>query len=331
MRVFYDSQGYLALDQFGIEIPLTDTRISRIRAFLSEQGYEAFCIDDLGMELSLGSELLSLAHNSDYVAAVFGSISDVERTVYDTFELFDKDGNPHRYDPKKAKRPLIDLSKNALRQASGTLVASQWALQKGKGAFFLGGGFHHGMSFGGRGFCYVNDIVIAAKKILQEPKIKQIWVIDIDAHKGDGTAELCRNEERITTFSIHMAEGWPLDEPSSDEAPWLLPSDVDVPIGEGEDHIYNDRLRQGLELLETKNTPDFIFVIQGSDPYEKDQLPSSGKLKLSLEQMLERDLLVNNFVKKYKVPYVHLLSGGYGAYAHEPYINFFKNIIDQLD
>src|SRR5690606_33375644 len=140
------------------------------------------------------------------------------------------------------------------------------ALEKGE-SFFLGGGFHHAMSFGGRGFCLLNDIVIAAKWISSQKNLSNIWVIDVDAHKGDGTAELTVNDENITTFSIHMADGWPLDEDSKDSngnlKPWFLPSDVDIPIKENEEKIYLKKLEEGLLKLEKDFGPaDLAIVVQ---------------------------------------------------------------------
>ncbi len=332
MKIFFDSQDHLGLAKFGIDIPLTDSRVSIIRSFLNKIGCEALPIDRVDSYVSLDPQLLSLAHSPEYVQAVFGDTLDVEKTLCKTFELYDEAGKPNRYDPKKAVLPLARLAKHALQQAAGTLAAARWTQLNGGGVFYLGGGFHHGMSFGGRGFCYVNDIVIAANKLLESPDINQIWVIDIDAHKGDGTAELCRNNSAITTLSIHMAEGWPLDSAvdhaSSNQAPWFIPSDIDIPINDSENDQYNDKLSQGLHSLEKMNQPDYIMVVHGSDPYEKDQLPSSGKLNLTLDQMLERDMLVYKFAKKFDVPFLHLLAGGYGVYAHEPYNHFFHKLSD---
>ena len=39
------------------------------------------------------------------------------------------------------------------------------------------------------------------------------WIIDVDAHRGDGTAEIMAEHPEIKTLSIHMASGWPLDSP----------------------------------------------------------------------------------------------------------------------
>ena len=76
---------------------------------------------------------------------------------------------------------------------------------------------HHAQRAYGDGFCIVNDIVIAIRKLQAEGLVRTAWVIDIDAHKGDGTAAITLGDDSIITLSIHMAQGWPLDGKKYDE------------------------------------------------------------------------------------------------------------------
>jgi len=64
--------------------------------------------------------------------------------------------------------------------------------------------------------------------------------------------------------------------------------------------------------------PDLILVVDGADPYEHDGLPSSGLLKLSLEQCLERDNFVYHYATERNIPSAWILAGGYGERAWEP-------------
>ena len=327
MKIFYDEASNLELHNFGITIPLTDRRVQRIIDFLDSAGIPKFPIDEIDSEFELSLRWLEEVHTPNYAKAVVSNDELTEKALIDTFELFDTDGKPNRYDPSESKYPLTELAKRSLRQVRGTVLAAEQALLDG-GAFFLGGGFHHAMSFGGRGFCFVNDLVLAAKYIQKTHGIKQIWIIDVDVHKGDGTAELCCNDASIKTLSIHMGNGWPLDDevriPDYQAHPWYIPSDVDIPILNSEEDSYIERLEAGLEKLLETGEPDFIFIAQGSDPFEKDQLPSSSQIKLSEDQMLARDKLVWDLVKKLAVPHCYVMSGGYGDFSHIPFINFFK-------
>jgi acetoin utilization deacetylase AcuC-like enzyme len=154
-----------------------------------------------------------------------------------------------------------------------------------------------------------------------ENVIRTAWVIDLDAHKGDGTAVLTAEDSSITTLSIHMADGWPLDgEPYDHQGrlnPSFIPSNIDIPVAAGEDHLYVAKLKEGLEKLASAERPDLALVLAGADPYEKDELPSTGQLKLSLAQLKERDLLVYHFLQTDGIPRAYVIAGGYGEHSWE--------------
>ena len=194
---------------------------------------------------------------------------------------------------------------------------------------------HHAQRDYGAGFCLLNDIVIAIRKLQAETLIQTAWVIDVDAHKGDGTATLTHGDDSTTTLSIHMAHGWPLDGVPYDSTgkrnPSFIPSDVDIPIAAGEDHLYVSKLKEGLGKLGGLSTPDLAVVVSGADPYEKDELPSTADLKLSLEQMKQRDLLVYQFLKDRDIPRAYLMAGGYGEDCWKIYAQFLEwALLDHL-
>jgi acetoin utilization deacetylase AcuC-like enzyme len=168
----------------------------------------------------------------------------------------------------------------------------------------------------GSGFCLINDIVIAARKLQVENGVRKVWIIDTDAHKGDGTAAITAGDETLSTLSIHMACGWPLDghatRKDGTSNPAFTPSDIDIPIEAGAESDYNKRLQQGLERLAASESADLAIVVSGADPYEKDELPSTSKLNLNLEQLMARDQLVYTFLKEKSIPAAFLMAGGYG-------------------
>jgi hypothetical protein len=54
-------------------------------------------------------------------------------------------------------------------------------------------------------------------------------------------------------------------------------------------------------------------------------------LKLSLEQLQERDLLVYNFLKNKTIPSAYLMAGGYGEGSWEVYAQFLEwALLDNL-
>jgi acetoin utilization deacetylase AcuC-like enzyme len=187
---------------------------------------------------------------------------------------------------------------------------------------------HHAKADTGDGFCLINDVVTAARKAQAEDGVSPIWVIDLDVHKGDGTAALTEGDETIRTLSIHMARGWPLDRraqlPDGSLHPSHIPSDIDIPITEGEEDAYIPLLSDGLSRLQAFGHPELAIVLYGADPYEKDELPSAGGIKLSLSQMLERDQLVYRFLAARGIPRAYLKSGGYGMAAADPITRFLR-------
>jgi acetoin utilization deacetylase AcuC-like enzyme len=201
VKIFHSDLTLLNLSKFGIQIPMKDERVLKIVDFLKAQNislHESFIQD-----IKLTSRDLERVHDSHYIKRIFGHKTDRSEAIMETFELRNSQGEFHRFNPADAIYPLEDLIEKFLNQTKGSIAAVAEALDSGE-SFFLGGGFHHAMSFGGRGFCLVNDIVIAARWAQANDLAKNIWIIDVDAHKGDGTAELTYEDPSIHTLSIHI-------------------------------------------------------------------------------------------------------------------------------
>ena len=319
--IIYDKNLKEGLAEFGIEIPLHHSRAATTFEKLKSHQILGPKINQWHIpkvsETITRQDLLRV-HSRDYVARLYSE--KLEDEIIRTFELIDEQGRYHRYRPDKATLPLERLFERLLFKAAGTVQCCRVALAKGF-CFAFGGGMHHAQRDYGAGFCLINDIVIALRKLQAENLIRTAWVIDLDAHKGDGTAVLTAGDSSITTLSIHMAQGWPLDgeayDPRGRLNPSFLPSDIDIPVAAGEDHLYVAKLKQGLEKLADAQPPDLAIVLAGSDPYEKDELPSTSQLKLSLAQLKERDLLAYHFLKAKGVPRAYVTAGGYGEYAWE--------------
>lgn len=320
--IIYNPDCDLKFSDYGIEIPIVDNRASSV--FFELQTLDpslSFFNSDLIPSIS--KEDLLLAHDPDFVGRIFGSYAELEREVMSCYELVDEDGKYHRYNPKNAKKDFTRALDCILKQVGMTYFSTKESLTTGF-SYFLGGGMHHAMSFGGRGFCLVNDIVISLRKLQKENLIKTAWVVDVDAHKGDGTAEITKRDTSIVSMSIHMKEGWPLDSGSVRD-PWFIPCNVDVGVDVGEESSYLEKLKSALfEMEEKYPRPDVVIVVNGADPYEFDELQSTEKIKLTKEQLLERDKMVFNFFRERKIPQSYVMAGGYGKRSWEIYTQFLK-------
>ena len=333
--ILYDDRRKESLIEFGIEIPVLLSRVTNTFEFLKSHDILGPRIDQWHIrEISetISQDDLKRAHAAEYIAKLFSK--GLESEIIKTFELINEAGDYYRYKPEGAKLPLTKLFDRILGIVASSVQCCRIALAK-EFCFALTGGMHHAQYTYGHGFCMVNDIVIAIRKLQAEGLIQTAWVIDIDAHKGDGTAALTRGDDTITTLSIHMANGWPLDAAEYDANgnynPSFTPSDIDIPMARGEDHLYIPRLQEGLNRLSDYSRPDLAVVVSGADPYIKDELPSTGDLRLSLEQLKERDVLTYNFLKDRNIPRAYLMAGGYGESSWEVYAQFLEwALLDNL-
>ena len=333
--ILYDDSQKESLIEFGIEIPVLLSRVLNTFEFLKAHPVLGPKIDQWHIRHiaeTVSQQDLKRVHSGDYVAKLFSA--GLEKEIISTFELIDEAGNYYRYNPERATRPLTQLFDRILTIVAGTVQSCRLALAK-EFCFAFSGGMHHAQHAYGAGFCIVNDIVIAIRKLQAEGLIRTAWVIDIDAHKGDGTAALTQGDDTITTLSIHMANGWPLDGDEYDQHgnfnPSFTPSDIDIPMAKGEDHRYIPRLQEGLKRLDGFPRPDLALVVCGADPYFKDELPSTSDLRLSLAQLKERDLLTYKFLKDRHIPRAYLMAGGYGESCWEVYAQFLEwSLMDNL-
>lgn len=55
------------------------------------------------------------------------------------------------------------------------------------------------------GFCYFNNIAIAVESLRHEDKVKKAFIIDIDLHFGDGTANIFADSSDV--FYFHPEAG----------------------------------------------------------------------------------------------------------------------------
>ncbi len=198
----------------------------------------------------------------------------------------------------------LPLSEEIIRAfllaTGGSIRASEEALREGC-AVNLSGGFHHAFPDHAEGFCYINDMAVAVRRVQSRRKGLRVAVVDCDLHQGNGTAFIFKDDENVYTFSIHQRDLYPLKQDSS----W----DIHLKNGVG-DSEYLAHLAHAIPAIIEKFKPGFVLYQAGADPYEGDQL---GDLKLTIDGLKERDALVFGECKKRGVPVAALLGGGYAV------------------
>jgi len=194
-----------------------------------------------------------------------------------------------------------ELVRFALLSVGGTVLAARKAIECGL-AVHLGGGFHHAFPDHGEGFCLLNDVAVAARKMIEEKLARKVMVVDCDLHQGNGTAAALAGRKDIFTLSIHQMDIYPTEKP-------LSTVDVGLWAGDG-DAKYLAELGAYIPRIYNEFRPDLVFYLAGADPYEKDQL---GGLSLTKAGLKERDKVVIENARRLKIPVAVVLAGGYAA------------------
>jgi len=209
--------------------------------------------------------------------------------------------------------------------AGGSILAAQCALRDRVG-ISIGGGFHHAFADHGEGFCMINDIAIAIRKLQHEGSIVRAMTVDCDVHQGNGTAaifaagngavafsfggmgarDFAGFESDVFTISLHQENNYPAFKP---------PSSIDVNLADGVgDAEYLAQLDKALSAGLCQFDPQLLCYVAGADPYREDQL---GGLSLTIEGLKKRDALVFRAAKARGIPVMVTFAGGYARQVED--------------
>ncbi len=240
--------------------------------------------------------------NSDFFAPDILSEEEILRTHSLDYWIKLKEGTLSKKEIRAMGFPYHESLINRGRYISkGTLECAYYALQDGI-AMNIAGGTHHAYTDRGEGFCIFNDFAIAANELLYHKVVKQILIIDLDVHQGNGTAKIFENRPEVFTFSIHGANNYPLKKELSD-------LDIGVP-DKIEDTEYIATLVKYLEPTIDKVKPDIVFYLSGVDILGTDKL---GRLNVSINGCKKRDELVFEACQKKQIPVIVSMGGGYSV------------------
>ncbi len=186
------------------------------------------------------------------------------------------------------------------RSSGGTMLALQSALAGDGIAVNLAGGTHHAAFERGGGYCVFNDAVVAARAAQHRRAARRVLLVDLDAHHGNGSAELCAGDDSLFAFSMHAARIYPAVKPASD-------LDVALPPA-CDDARYLDLLARHLPEAIARARPDAVVYLAGADPYVGDRL---GGLALSKPGLAERDRQVFSACERHGLALAVCMAGGY--------------------
>jgi acetoin utilization deacetylase AcuC-like enzyme len=195
------------------------------------------------------------------------------------------------------------IAGHARRAVAASLEAAQHALTHRTPAFALirppG---HHATADTPMGFCYLNNIAIAALHAHRTLGLRRIAVWDFDAHHGNGTEAILAAHADTAAFffaSVHQFPGYPGT--GKHHLGPLFRNGPIAPRAPRAEHM--GTLRDSLNAI-IAFSPDLILVSAGFDAYARDPITA---------MTLERDdfATLGRWLGETGLPAAALLEGGY--------------------
>jgi acetoin utilization deacetylase AcuC-like enzyme len=243
---------------------------------------------------AVDSQYLSLAHSDLYLQ----QIKQIAPTIGRVWA--DKD------------TPMVPGSLDAAELAAGSAIQATQEVLAGrlKNAFCcVRPPGHHAEPRKTMGFCFYNNVVLAAKYALEIGKLSRVAIIDFDVHQGNGTIESCLDDDRILVCTSFQHPFFP-------NSHWrdIYKNVINTPIAEGTGGTEYRRIieKDWLQKLEGFK-PEMIFISAGFDAHELDVM---GGLRLQNEDFRWITNMICSIAKLYsKNRVVSVLEGGYNLKA----------------
>lgn len=163
---------------------------------------------------------------------------------------------------------------------------------------------HHATRNQAMGFCFVNNVAVAAKYALERHGLKRVAIVDFDVHHGNGTEDIVAGDDRILMCSFYQHPFYPAWDHAN--APNLV--NLPVPaytrgmdIRELVDMMWLPRLEA--------HKPQMIFISAGFDGHREDDMGQLGLVESDYVWITER--LVDVARRHAKGRMVSCLEGGY--------------------
>lgn len=122
---------------------------------------------------------------------------------------------------------------------------------------FVGAAGHHASREGFWGFCFINDVAVAALRLMDEGLASRVAVVDIDPHYGDGTRDILGPDSRVLHLNFHSAFG------RGSISPGPTNVDISLPHDAGDD-LFMDHAEAALDRA-AGFSPDITYVVFGYD------------------------------------------------------------------
>lgn len=168
---------------------------------------------------------------------------------------------------------------------------------------------HHACRDKAMGFCFFNNVAIAAKHAVERHGLQRVAIVDFDVHHGNGTEDIVAGDERILMVSFFQHPFYP--EGGSQSNAGNL---VNVPV---------PAYTRGMDIREMIETmwiprleafrPELVFISAGFDAHREDDM---GQLGLVEQDYAWITLRMKDVAKRHAGGrIVSCLEGGYNLSA----------------
>ena len=164
---------------------------------------------------------------------------------------------------------------------------------------------HHATRNQAQGFCFFNNIAIAAKYALERYHLQRVAVVDFDVHHGNGTENILAGDMRALMIGIFQHPFYPF---CGDQNPAANMLNVPIPA-----YTKGMEIREIIEMTWIPRLeefkPEMIFISAGFDGHREDDMGQLGLTEQDFAWMTQR---LKDIAKRHsKGRIVSLLEGGY--------------------
>lgn len=164
---------------------------------------------------------------------------------------------------------------------------------------------HHATRDKAMGFCFFNNVAIAALHALQRRNLKRVAIVDFDVHHGNGTEDILAGDNRVLMVSFFQHPFYPF---SGDKDP--APNMLNIPVSA---YTKGMDIRELVEMLWIPRLeafkPELIIVSAGFDAHRDDDM---GQLNLTENDYIWLTERIKDVARRFsKGRIVSCLEGGY--------------------
>src|SRR6059058_2057753 len=164
------------------------------------------------------------------------------------------------------------------------------------------------------GFCFFNNVAVAARHALDSLGLERVFVLDWDVHHGNGTNDVFGSSAEVLFASIHQYPWYPGTGPLSDVGSGEgegFSINLPVPSGAGED-MWLSLVEHVVTPAARAFEPQLVLVSAGFDAHRDDPL---GMCTLESGSFAAMARWMRTLTDSLGVPVGGVLEGGYDLRA----------------